>query len=277
MLAVIAAVLALGSTSARPVATHAAAPAPWRPGVAAARRYALRRHGLVSFAVRAQDGEGRVRVWTFRADRAVPSASVIKAMLLMAYLKRPDVRGRALRADEKALLAPMIRWSSNDAATRVLRLVGEARLARDARRWGMRHFQVRRPWGLSLITARDQTRFWLHYDRLLPRRHRAFGLWLTSHIIPGQRWGIARVVPRHWRLNFKGGWGSGTGLVDHQVGLLRRGHERVAIAVMTMAQDDHLYGQETLRGVAARLLRGLAARKRLVPRRPAPPAPSAPS
>jgi hypothetical protein len=144
----------------------------------------------------------------------------------------------------------------------------------------MRHFQVRRPWGLSRITARDQTRFWLQFDKLLPRRHRAFGLWLTRHIIPGQQWGIARVVPRHWRLSFKGGWGSGTGLVDHQVGLLRRGDQRVSIAVLTLGNDDHLYGQQTLRGIGARLVRGLAGRRRLDRRKPSPqpqPEPPAPS
>jgi beta-lactamase class A len=254
MLAVLAAMLAFGSASP-------AAPA-WHPDAKAAKRYALQRHGTVSFAVRAQDGDGRVRVWGFRQDRVVRSASVIKAMLLMAYLKRPDVRGRALRAAERALLSPMIRWSSNDAATSVLALVGEERLQRAARAWGMTRFHVRRPWGMSDITARDQTRFWLRFDRLLPRRHRAYALWLTRHIIPGQQWGMARVVPRGWKLHFKGGWGSGRGLVDHQVGLFRRGDQRVSIAVLTTDQDDHLYGQETLRAVAARLVRGLAKLKR---------------
>ena len=38
--------------------------------------------------------------------RGVPSASVVKAMLLVAYLREPDVRGRRLRAAERALLGP---------------------------------------------------------------------------------------------------------------------------------------------------------------------------
>jgi hypothetical protein len=49
----------------------------------------------------------------------------------------------------------------------------------------------------------------------------------------GQRWGVARVRPDGWRLYFKGGWGSGIGLVDHQVALLRAGAYRVAVAVLT--------------------------------------------
>ncbi|HMI81523.1 MAG TPA: hypothetical protein VK480_07025, partial [Solirubrobacterales bacterium] len=60
-----------------------------------------------------------------------------------------------------------------------------------------------------------------------------------------------------WKLFLKGGWGSGTGLVDHQVALLKHRHRRVALAIFTELDPDHAYGKRTLRGVAARLLRGL--------------------
>jgi hypothetical protein len=56
---------------------------------------------------------------------------------------------------------------------------------------------------------------------------------------------------------FKGGWGSGRGLVDHQVALLRRGRERVSVAVLTSGSPGHRYATETLRGVFERLLRPL--------------------
>ena len=45
--------------------------------------------------------------------------------------------------------------------------------------------------------------------------------------------------------------------VDHQAALLTRGRERVAVAVLTADNPSDAYGAETLRGVAARLLRGL--------------------
>jgi hypothetical protein len=64
-------------------------------------------------------------------------------------------------------------------------------------------------------------------------------------------------------LYFKGGWGSGRGLVDHQVALLTRGDQRVSLAILTTGQDSHDYGKATLRGMAARLLRGLAERERV--------------
>ena len=65
--------------------------------------------------------------------------------------------------------------------------------------------------------------------------------------------------PPGWALYFKGGWGSGTGWADHQVALLRRGRRRLSVAILITSSPSHAYGNETLRGVAARLLRGWAA------------------
>ncbi len=244
-------VLAL-SLSLAPAA-HAVPPAGWTPDVEAARHYAHERAGAISFHVRTERGR-----WSLDADRAVPSASVIKAMLLVAYLDRRGVRGRALRAADRALLDPMIRRSDNVAATRVRDIVGDAALRRLARRAHMTRFSTHRIWGLSRITARDQTRLWLRFESFLPARHRAYAMGLLATVVPKQRWGFGRLAhPAGWELFFKGGWGSGTGLVEHQVALLRRGEERVAIAILTTGSPSHRYGKRTLKGLAARLLRGL--------------------
>jgi len=189
--------------------------------------------------------------------RTVPSASVLKAMLLVAYLRQPDVRARALGKADRALLTPMIRWSDNVAATRVRDIVGNDGLVRLAHRVSMRAFTPAAIWGLSRVDAADQTLFFLHIDRFVPARHRAYALRLLSSIVPSQRWGIARVRPPGWALYFKGGWGSGSGAVDHQVALLRRGGRRVSVAILTTSSPSHTYGKATLRGVAARLLDGL--------------------
>jgi hypothetical protein len=152
----------------------------------------------------------------------------------------------------------MIRWSDNVAATRVRDIVGNDGLVRLAHRVGMRAFVPAAIWGLSRIDAADQTLFFLHIERFVPRRHRATALRLLSSIVPSQRWGIARVRPAGWALYFKGGWGSGSGAVDHQVALLRRGKRRVSLAILTTGSPSHAYGKQTLRGVAARLVSGLA-------------------
>jgi beta-lactamase class A len=225
----------------------------WEPDVAGAAAWAAKRQGTVSFAVRTRD-----RLWGRGLDQQFPMASVMKAMLMTAYLRQ--ARDRPLHGGDRALLRPMIRRSDNATASQIRNIVGNGALVRLARRAGMTRFAVNPIWGLSLTTVRDQTRFFLHLERLLPRRHRAYALRLLRTIVPSQRWGMGQTVPDGWTLHFKGGWGSGTGAVDHQVGLLRRGSERVTIAVMTVDNPSHGYGKATLEGVSRRLLRGLEPR-----------------
>jgi beta-lactamase class A len=228
----------------------------WKPDVPAAKRYAAQRPTTVSFAVRTNG-----RFFGYQTTRAVPSASTVKAMLMVAYLREPSVRSRPLRRADRRLLSPMIRWSDNAAASTVRNVVGNEGLARVARRAHMLRFRTAPSWGSSIVDANDQTKLWLRIDRLIPRRHRAYGMWLLSHVIRSQQWGIARAVPRGWKLYFKSGWGSGSGAVDHQVALLERGGRRVAVAIMTTGNPSHASGAATLRGVARRLLRGLTAVK----------------
>jgi hypothetical protein len=230
----------------------AAATTPWSPDMRAARAYAAHRAGHLSFAVRTPH-----RFYGHAAYRTVPSASVVKAMLMVAYLDRRGVRGRALRRRDHGLLTPMITRSDNGAASRVRDIVGNGALRHLARRVHMRRFATAPSWGSTQVTAADQTRFFLRLDRFVVRRHRDTALHLLHSITRRQRWGVARVRPRGWALYFKGGWGSGSGAVDHQVALLRRGRRRLALAVMTTDEPSHAYGKRTLRGVAARLLRGL--------------------
>jgi len=218
------------------------------PSVEAARDYAATRPGIVAFAVRTPTTFEGVR-----EDRVFPSASVLKAMLLVAYTR--SARDRPLRADERRLLDPMIRKSDNAATNVIFTRVGTSGLRRLAKTAGLARFKPASPiWGNSQITARDQTRFFLAIDTLLPPRHRAYGLRLLRTVVSRQRWGIGHVALPDWRVYFKGGWGSGTGAVDHQVALLVRGEERIAIAVLTAGNGTHAAGKETLEGVVERLL-----------------------
>ena len=237
------------------VAAALLAPA-WSPGLRAADAYADGRPGTVAFAVRTEK-----QVWGRDLDRPFQSASVVKALLLVAYLRQPDVRSRSLRPAERRLLSPMIRWSNNRHASAVVAGLGAARVDRVAHRAGMPRFRLAPWWGRSPITAREQSRFFLHLDALVPARHRAFAMGLLRTVVHTQRWGIGEVVPRGWTAYFKGGWGSGRELVDHQVALLTRGRERVSVAVLTTVTGGHAVGKATLRGVFRRLLRGLARSK----------------
>jgi hypothetical protein len=229
--------------------THRTVDQLWRPDMRAAIGYAHSRHGDIAFAVRTQR-----RFYGYRPDHEEWSASVVKAMLMVAYLDLPSVRRRALGPADRDVVGPMIEASDNDDAQEVFDTVGQEGLGALARRVGMTHFATSPIWGETRVTARDQTRFFLHIDSYVAPRHRSYAMRLLRSIVPWERWGIGRVAPRGWRLYFKGGWGYGTGLVDHQVALLVRGCARVSIAVLTMYDGSHPYGKQTLQGMFARLL-----------------------
>jgi hypothetical protein len=223
----------------------------WQPGVRAAIAYAHTRAGTVSFAVRTARRE-----WGWRTTRTVPSASVLKAMLLVAYLDDPRVRDRALGPADDRLIYPMIQRSDNEAATRVLQFVGARGVYGVAERAHMRRFVLDPDvWGLSRIDAEDQARFFLHIDSHVVARHRAEAMHLLATVTPSQRWGIGRLHLGGWQLYFKGGWGAGTGEVEHQSVLLRHGSTRVALSVLITDSPSHAYAKQTLQGVFERLLR----------------------
>jgi hypothetical protein len=226
----------------------------WHPNVGSAIGYANARGGDVSFALRTAHS-----FYGYREDHSVPSASVIKAMFMVAYLDLPSVRNRALNSYDFSLLIPMITQSDNNAATAVRNIVGAGPLYALASAAHMTafYFDAGPIWGNSQIDARDQTKFFLNLDNFVTPLHRWYALHLLASITPSQRWGVGQVPARGWKLYFKGGWGSGTGAVDHQVALLVRGCARVSVAVMTLNDGTHQYGKDTLRGMFARLLHGL--------------------
>jgi hypothetical protein len=244
--------VALGLLAGAASADARWAPVSWSERKADAIALVEARAGVESFAF--VDEEGRLH--GYHRWRPTPSASVLKPMLMIAYLNLGSVRDRALDDRDRSLLAPMIKRSDNATANAVLSIVGSSGLYRVARRAHMRHFRVHLPvWGLTEITAGDQARFFYRIETYVPARHRAYARYLLSHIVSSQRWGIPPEVPAGWKVFFKGGWGSGTGRVTHQVALLEQNDRRLAIAVLTEFNPSHDYGTRTVRGVAARLLR----------------------
>jgi hypothetical protein len=233
-------------------AAAAVAPAETTPalasgaGISAARTWARTRAGSVGFAM--LDAHGRLR--GLHRTVTFPSASVSKAMLMVAVLRR--AKDRAVTAGEHALLHPMITVSDNDAADAVYGAVGDAGLLSVARAAGMRRFGAAGHWAAAQVTPADQARLFLRIDRLVPARHRRYARTLLGSIVTGQRWGIARVAARHHMAAFfKGGWRKG---IVHQVALLERDGRRIAIAVLTDGQPSQAYGKATLEGIAARVL-----------------------
>jgi hypothetical protein len=226
---------------------------PWQQRVDAAKKFASDRRGEVAFAV--VDEAGKLR--GYRVDERFDSASVVKAMLMVAYLRQGGVRHRGLTGADRRLLVPMIRHSANGPASEIYRRVGAHALHRIANEAHMKHFSTQAIWGLSQITASDQARFMYTLERYIPKRHRDFALRLLTRIVERQRWGIPPASPQGWRIHFKGGWApNSAGWKINQVALLTDGDRRLAVTVLTRGNPDPSYGHKTVLGVARRLLDG---------------------
>ncbi len=224
---------------------------PNRKRIADATDWAQDRFGSVAFAILDECG----RLLGEHRFRVYPSASAVKAMLLVAYLRAGDVSDRELTDSERGLLGSMIEQSDNASADAIFATVGEAGLNDVAAAAGMHNFVSSPYWGGSGITAGDQAAFLGRIERYVPKRHEAFALDVLASVIDDQRWGIADAVPRGWEVHFKGGWyPASDGWRVTQVATLRRHDRAFAVAVLSAGDPSFEYGQETIEGVAKRLM-----------------------
>ena len=222
--------------------------------IAKASSYLSARIGRTAFAV--VDSEGRLSGlhvhWQF------PTASVVKAMLLTAYLRRLDAMGQHhIDSFSNSFLYPMIHVSDNQAATRCWSIVGDAGLYTVAKAAAMTEFSVSGPWLTALLSPADQARFFFAMDSLIPREFVGYARFLLSTIEASQSWGIPVVArPLGYQTFFKdGSEPTALGQLVHQVDRLE-GHGRVfSTAVMTDGDPTMQYGIDTIQGVATALLR----------------------
>jgi hypothetical protein len=225
---------------------------PGANAVAAARRYLGGRAGRTAFAV--VDSAGRLRGLRMHARFA--SASVVKAMLLVAYLRRLHRRHAGLDAGARSKLGSMIHVSDNAAGSAIFAVVGQLGLRRLARLAMMTDFAPSPVWGGTLISAADQARYFYIQERLIPARSRRYARGLLSGIAPSKSWGIPAVARPRFAVWFKGGWNPARGRV-HQVARLERRDTRIAIAVLQDGTPSMGYGEATIAGVTRRLLAGI--------------------
>jgi len=264
---VLLAVLALACLlAAAPVARAQDEPASTAPSldqVAAAKEYFKARKGRRAFAVVDSKGE----LSGINVHARFVTASVVKAMLLVEYLRTLDREQRSLSRADRNLLTPMIRVSSNKAATAIYRRIGDAGLRRLAGVTGMEDFVIGAGylqscrcraglWARAQLSAADQARFFWDMDRFLPSQFRAFARNLLETVVSEQSWGIpAAARPFGWRVFFKVGLRStGLGALIHQSARLEQDGQRIGLAVLTDGDPTYAYGMATVRGVGQRIV-----------------------
>jgi hypothetical protein len=220
--------------------------------IAAAAKYEASRSGYTAFAV--VDSEGRLSGRNIH--RTFVTASVIKALLLVTYLRKLDAAHRPLSSSDKSVLYPMIHVSDNNAASTIWRRDGNARIRHVAKLANMTDFSIVGDWGSAHFSAADQAKFFFKQDALIPKQFRSYARSLLSHISGAQSWGIPHVArPDGWKVFFKGGWrGTGRGQLVHQVARLERHGTKFSLAVLTDGDPSMGYGITTIQGVTARLL-----------------------
>ncbi len=219
--------------------------------MSSASTYLQSRLGTTAFAV----VDSRGREFGLNQHETFVSASVTKAMLLVAYLRALAAQKGSVGSLSQSLLYPMIHVSDNRAATAVYRRVGDTGLEKVARLAGMREFGFGRDWANESISAADQARFFYRMDDLIPGQFRAYAHELLAGVDPAESWGIPLAARPAWRVYFKGGWRrTGEGQLVSQIARLERPGHKLAIAVMTVTDPSMAYGEETIAGVVERLL-----------------------
>ena len=233
---------------------------PGTAAVARAERHLRTRTGRTALAI--VDSEGRLS--GVNVNEQFITGSVVKAMLLVAYLRRLNAMGqRHVDPDSNSFLYPMINVSDNDAATECWSIVGNAGLYAVAKAARMTHFSVDTAatwggeWGAALITAADQARFFFEMDSLIPREFVGYANSLLSRIVGYESWGIPAIArPLGYTVYFKAGWRPSPDVfLVHQIARLVGHHHTFAIAVMTDGDPDMSYGIQTIHGTTAALLR----------------------
>jgi hypothetical protein len=225
-------------------------PFPSTAAVAAAARFLAGRAGRTSFAI--LDSSGRLSGLNVREH--FETASVVKVMFLTAYLQRLAAANRRLDSYDRSLLYPMIHESNNEDASAVLGIVGQEAVERVAREAGMQDYAPGVGWwAYSQTSAGDQARFFAQLHSLIPAGFYGYARELLSTIEPSQSWGVPPVARPDWQVYFKTGALPSQGLFN-EVALLQRGDVSFTLAVFTDGEPSMEYGEQTIAGVAQRLL-----------------------
>ncbi|QMU73769.1 serine hydrolase [Streptacidiphilus sp. P02-A3a] len=191
------------------------------------------------------------------ASRHFDSASVVKATVMAAVLRRAQEQRRELTAWEASQLRAMITYSDNDAATALWGDLGRARFAAFLELAGMTDTVPGYAdyWGLTQITATDEMRLLdVLTDRqdVLSAHWRAYALGLMAEVVAEQRWGAPYGAPAGVTAHNKNGWlpRATRGWRVHSLGIFTGAGRDYRMAVLTDDNPTMDYGVDTIQRVA---------------------------
>jgi hypothetical protein len=204
---------------------------------------------------------GNGAIYTQNADEQVPTASVVKLLVMLVVLEQARQERRPVTEEELALLWPMITESDNDSTSQLWEEIGRGQaVASYLRAVGVTGFtpDPGTSWGVSFASARAMATVLgkLIGGEILDEPSRALAFRLLDAVVAPQRWGVTAGTDAAVDLvGVKNGWYPGEeGWRVNSVGVVRpRSGSPYAIAVMTDGRVSWREGIETIEGIAEKV------------------------
>ena len=199
-------------------------------------------------------------VYAEDADVQVPTASVVKVLVLLVVLEQARQEGRPATEQELALLWPMITESDNDATSELWERIGRGQAVSGyLASVGVSGFRPdpRTSWGVSFVSARAMATILgkLLAGEILDAPSRALAIRMLDGVVAQQRWGVSAGTSADAgdRVGIKNGWYPGNeGWRVNSAGVIRpRAGDSYAIAIVTGGRASWHEGIETIEGIAA--------------------------
>ncbi|MBV9451304.1 MAG: serine hydrolase [Streptosporangiaceae bacterium] len=222
-----------------------------------------RRVRVSTVAVRVDDPAAGLSC-SLNAAMHFDSASVVKATILGALLRKAMEQHRFLTRAEADLARSMITISDNGAASALWNDVGRGWLQHFLNLAGMRQTFLGPGgyWGLTQITASDETlllRLLRDSNPVLNSASRSYALGLMASVVPSQRWGVAAGAPTSLTAHIKNGWlpRSTHEWRIHSIGVFTGRGTGYSIVVLTEDDPTMPYGIATIEAIARVIHRDL--------------------
>jgi len=204
---------------------------------------------------------GNGAIYTQNADEQVPTASVVKVLVMLVVLEQARQEGRPVTEGELSLLWPMITESDNDSTTQLWEDIGRGQAVLSyLQAIGVTGFtpDPGTSWGVSFASARAMATVLgkLIGGEILDEPSRALALRLLDGVVASQRWGVTAGTNAALDLvGVKNGWYPGEeGWRVNSVGVVQpKGGSQYAIAVMTDGRVSWREGIDTIEGIAEKV------------------------